>query len=82
MLPLGSLDMGQASKLALRASMSFFGSDRSDRLVSREALAFVRDGGGAVARVRCAGAGCDGCPAAGVACARSEGRQAARSKDS
>ena len=41
--------MGQASKLALRASMSLhFGSDRSDRLVPREALAFVRGDGGAL----------------------------------
>ena len=47
------------------ARVYVFGSDRSDRLVSREALAFVRDGGGAVARVRCAGAGCDGCPGEG-----------------
>ena len=45
---LASLDRSGVETCAARVCV--FGSDRSDRLVSREALASVRDGGSAVSR--------------------------------
>ena len=46
---LASLDRSGVETCAL-PPVCVFGSDRSDRLVSREALASVRDGGSAVSR--------------------------------